>query len=161
MAMASIVEVPITLLEFWVLGQTCVPLLECSAPNTFTDRDAHNFAKEITCIMLEMLNQNSIEFQRTMMEKFLHLLSLQPLLPKFVQNQKRIQQCAAVCESIASAWSGLKFGIEKDKYVAQKIVKAIVVSSSGPVSLQATKSCLGMNKRTIQRVFRLKKLLDS
>jgi hypothetical protein len=86
MAMSSIAEVHVTLHEFWASRYTCAPFPKCSAPNTFIDKGAHNFAKEITCIMLNMLNQKSMEFQRTMMEKFLHLPSLQPLLPKFVQN---------------------------------------------------------------------------
>ncbi len=66
-----------------------------------------------------------------------------------------------VCDNITNAWSGLKFGIEKDKYVGQNAIEVVVMSSSGPKSLQATKSCLGMNKRTIQRAFRQRKLLDS
>jgi hypothetical protein len=45
----------------------------------------------------------------------------------------------------------LKFGIKKDKYVGRNVIEVVVVSSSGPKSLQAIKSCLGMYKRTIQR----------
>ncbi len=159
--MVSVVEVSTTTFpKFLASIQTCAPFPKCSASNTFTYKGAHNFAKEITCIMLEMLNQKSMEFQRTMMEKFLNLPSLQPLLLEFVQNPKKIQQCAIVCENIASAWSGLKFCIGKDKYVARNVVEPIMVSSSNPQSLQAIKSCLGMNKRTIQRASVWRKLLD-
>jgi hypothetical protein len=72
-----------------------------------------------------MLNPKTIEFQKIVMEK---LLCLHPLLLGFFQNQKQLQQCATICESISNAWSGLKYGIKKDKYVVCNVARVIVVS---------------------------------
>jgi len=92
------------------------------------------------------------------MEKLLCLPCLHPLLPRFFQNQKQLQQCAIVCESISSAWSGLKDGIEKDKYVVRNVAEIIVVSSSGLNCLHAWKSCLGTNKIIVHSVHQQKKV---
>jgi len=109
--------------------------------------------KEIVSIVLDMLNLKIVEFQKILMEKLLCLPCLHLLLLGFFQNQKQLQQCATVCESIFSAWSGLKYGITEDKYVAHNIV-----SSSGLNSLQARKCCLGMNKIIIHRAHQQKKV---
>jgi hypothetical protein len=64
-------------------------------------------------------------------EKFLCVESWQALLPKFIQNKKHLQQCATVCENITSVWSGLKYGVQKDKYIAHNVVEAVVVLVGG------------------------------
>jgi len=130
MAMANL-DIIAPLPKFWASIKTCTPFPKCSAPNTSSDKATHIFAKEIVSIVLDMLNPKTIEFQKIVMEKLLCLPCLHPLLPRFFPNQKQLQQCATVCESISSAWSGLKYGIEKDKYVVRNVVEVIVVSSSG------------------------------
>lgn len=84
---------------------------------------------------------------------------LHPLLLGFFQNQKQLQQCATICESISNAWSGLKYGIKKDKYVVRNVAKVIMVSSSGLNCLQARKRCLTMNKIIVHRMHQRKKLI--
>ncbi len=73
------------------------------------------------------------------MEKLLCLPCLHPLLLGLFQNQKQLQQCATIGESISNAWSGLKYAIEKDKYVIHNVVEAILVSFGGLNSLQVKK----------------------
>jgi len=139
--------------RFWASRETCTPFLECSALNTSSNKATHIFAKEIVSIVLDMLNLKIVEFQKIVMEKLLCLPCLHLLLPGFFQNQKQLQQCATVWESIFSAWSGLKYGIKEDKYVAHNIVLASSLNS-----LQAGKCCLGMNKIIIHRAHQQKKV---
>jgi hypothetical protein len=147
--------------RFWASTKACIPILECSAPNTGSNRVPHIFAKEIVSIVLDMLNPKTIEFQKIVMEKLLCLPCLHPHLLGFFQNQKQLQQCATVGESIYSAWTGLKYAIKKDKYVIRNVVEAIVVSFGDLNSLQAKNRCLGMNKIIVHRVHQRRKLIDS
>jgi len=150
MVMANL-DIIAPLPKLWASIKTCTPFLECSAPNTRFDKATHIFAKEIVSIVLDMLNPKTIEFQKIVMEKLLCLPCLHPLLFGFFQNQKQLQQCATICESISNAWSGLKYGIKKDKYVVHNVVGVIVVSYSGLNCLQAGKRCLGTNKIIVHR----------
>jgi hypothetical protein len=160
MAMANL-DIIAPLPRFWASIKTCIPLPKCNAPNTSFDKAAHIFAKEIVSIVLDMLNPKTIEFQKIMMEKLWCLPCLHPLLPGFFQNQKQLQQCATICKSIYNAWSGLKYGIKKDKYVVRNVAKVIVVSSSDLNCLQAGKCCLIMNKIIVHRMHQQKKLIYS
>jgi hypothetical protein len=63
--------------------------------------------------------------------------------------------------SLAKTLKGLKYGAGKDQYVAKNIIEAAMVSSNNIESLRATKSCLGMNRRTIKRSFERRKLFNS
>jgi hypothetical protein len=46
-------------------------------------------------------------------------------------------------------WGELKYGKGKDYYFAHHIVEAIVVSTQSSSSIQAAKSCVGLNYKSI------------
>jgi hypothetical protein len=51
-------------------------------------------------------------FEKLVCEPFLNLMLA------FVVNCKALQDCATICSSLAIAWSDLKYGNGKDKYLA-------------------------------------------
>ncbi len=54
-----------------------------------------------------------IFFEKLVCEPFLSLVML-----AFVLNYKAMQDCATICSSLAIAWSDLKYGNGKEKYLA-------------------------------------------
>jgi hypothetical protein len=73
---------------------------------------------------------------------------------------EKLLQCEDVCNSLAIAWKGLKYGAG-NIYVARNILEAIVTSTSSSTSLRVVGSCVGLNRRTLKRAFHQKQLLDA
>ncbi len=57
-------------------------------------------------------------FQKKVFEKCVCEPFSSPAMLAFVVNCKALQDCATVCSSLAIAWSDLKYGNGKDKYLA-------------------------------------------
>ncbi len=70
-------------------------------------------------------------------------------------------QCEIVCKSLKATWNSLKYGVGKDQYVAQNVVKAVVVSTSYLSRLTIVKKCVGLNRRSLRRVVHQRQMLDA
>ena len=69
--------------------------------------------------------------------------------------------CEAVCDSIASAWDHLKYGVGKDKYVARNVVEVAVVSTTSGSNMLGAGKCIGLNRRSLLRGSHRRQLLDA
>ncbi len=85
---------------------------------------------------------------------------LQSVMLDYVVRWKKLLQCNDVCNSLVIASKGLKHGVGKDIYVAQNVIEVAIVSTSSNTSLGATRSCIGLNKRTLRRGFYQRQVLD-
>jgi hypothetical protein len=63
-----------------------------------------------------------------------------------------LQDCATICSSLAIAWSDLKYGNGKDKYLAWNVVEVGVVSLGESMNVKAVGRCVGLKRRFLKRV---------
>jgi hypothetical protein len=82
-------------------------------------------------------------------------------MPNYVGKCENLLQCEDVCNSLATAWKGLKYGVGKDIYAARNVVEAIVISTSSSTNLWVVGSCVGFKRRALRRAFHHKQLLDA
>lgn len=59
------------------------------------------------------------------------------------------------------AWKGLKYGVGKDQYVVQNVVKATVVYTSSLFRLTTTRKCVGYNRISLIRAMCQRHMLDA
>ncbi len=73
-----------------------------------------SLATSSMCVQVtEVKHSKKKVFEKLVCEPF-----LSPAMLAFVVNCKALQDCATVCSSLAIAWSDLKYGNGKDKYLA-------------------------------------------
>lgn len=65
-----------------------------------------------------------------------------------------------MCDGLAQAWSRLKYGIGKDRFLARNVIEAIVISIGDDRCMRAAATCVGMNKRTVRRAIQRRSLLN-
>jgi hypothetical protein len=80
-----------------------------------------------------------------MFEKLLVFPVLQLIMLDYVVKREKLLQCEDVCNSLAIAWEGLKYGARKDIYATQNVVEVVVISTSLIIGLRAIGSCVGLN----------------
>lgn len=117
------------------------------------DRAAAVHARKLAYTLHEETLGKGSHYQRRVLEKLFDQGVLQPSLPDYVTNHKKLAQCQTVCDGLAEAWKGLKYGQGKDKYTARNVIEAAVVSVGDEKTLRAAATCIGMNKRTLRRAF--------
>ncbi len=101
------------------------------------DRAAAIYAKKLSHILHVCTSYRGQTFQKKVFEQLVCEPFLSPAMPAFVVNCKALQDCATVCSSLATAWSDLKYGNGKDKYLARNVVEAAVVSVGESVNVRA------------------------
>jgi hypothetical protein len=82
------------------------------------DRVTAIYAKKLSHILYVCTSYRGQTFQKKVFEKLVCEPFLSPAMLAFVVNCKALQDCATVCSSLAIAWSDLKYGNGKDKYLA-------------------------------------------
>ncbi|CAK9877268.1 unnamed protein product [Sphagnum jensenii] len=82
------------------------------------DRVTAIYAKKLSHILHVCTSYRGQTFQKKVFEKLVCEPFLSPAMLAFVVNCKALQDCATVCSSLAIAWSDLKYGNGKDKYLA-------------------------------------------
>jgi hypothetical protein len=92
-----------------------------------------------------------LEYQKAVLDKLLEQPLLQQVLPAVVVQREEIEQCRLICSGIADAWSKLKFGLGRDRYLARNVIEAAVIDVKDKRSAQAAAHRIGMNKRTLRR----------
>ena len=95
-----------------------------------------------------------------MIEKLLDQPLLHPALPECVLKQKELQYCRTICNGVADGWSSLKYGIGRDGYLARNVIEVAVISVGEEECMQAARTCVGMNKRTVRRAIKRRRRLN-
>lgn len=119
-------------------------------------RDALKLAytvNELTC-------GRGLQYQQAVLQKLLEQPLLQPALPESVVKRDDREHCRVVCNGIADAWSELKYGVGKDKYIARNVIEAAVISVDDSRTVLAASKCIGMNRRTLRRAVARRRLLN-
>ena len=129
-------------------------------PST-SSKAASRFGKNWAVSFLEETNTRGLEFQKMVVESILGSTALQHVMPEYVLKRKKLLGCEAVCDSIASAWDHLKFGVGKDKYVARNVVEVAVVSTTSGSNMLGAGKCIGLNRRSLLRGSHRRQLLDA
>lgn len=118
---------------------------------TLVHRAASQAAKALAFDLYSLTEEKGSEWQKIFFKKFLDQPVLQSVLPNFIAQREDLEQCRVVCDGLAQAWSGLKYGIGRDKKLARNVIEAAVISLEDERCFQAAASVLGMNRRTIRR----------
>jgi len=126
-----------------------------------SDKVASSYVNKVGLDLLCSTNVNGPKFQIKMFERLLALPVLQFAMPDYVVRHKELLQCEVVCNSLSTAWKGLKYGVGKDQYVAQNVVKVVVVSTSSLYGLKAARTHVGFNRRSLTRALHQMQLLDA
>ena len=119
-------------------------------------RDAAKLAftvNDLTC-------GRGLDYQRAVLKRLLEHPLLQPVFPESVVKRGELGQCQVVCNGIASAWLELKYGVGRDRYVARNVIEAAVISVDDSKSVQAASKCIGMNRRTLRRAVKRRRMLN-
>ncbi len=82
------------------------------------DRVTAIYAKKLSHIFHVHKYYRGQTFQKKVFEKSVCEPFSSPAMLAFVVNCKALQDCPTVCSSLAIAWSDLKYGNGKDKYLA-------------------------------------------
>jgi hypothetical protein len=53
-----------------------------------------------------------------------------------------------VCDGLAQALKGVKSRLGRDKVIARRVIKAVVISLDDVGGIKAVAFCIGLNKRT-------------
>ena len=122
---------------------------------------ASRFGKNWAVSLLQETNTRGLEFQKLVVESILGSAALQHVMPEYVLKRKKLLGCEVVCDSIASAWDHLKFGVGKDKYVARNVVEVAVVSTTSGSNMLGAGKCIGLNRRSLLRASHRRQLLDA
>lgn len=70
------------------------------------------------------------------------------------------EHCRVVCNGIAEAWSELKYGVGRDRYVARNVIEAAVIDVEDSRAAIAASRCIGMNRRTLRRAVARRRMLN-
>lgn len=81
-------------------------------------------------------------------------------VPEYVSKRRQLELSRVVCDGLAEAWSGLKYGIGKDRFLARNVIEAAVISIGDDRCMRAAATCVGMNKRTVRRAIQRRSLLN-
>jgi hypothetical protein len=79
----------------------------------------------------------------------------------YVVRHENLLQCEDVCNSLATTWKGLKYGVGKDIYVVHNVVEVAIISTSSSIGLRVVGSCVGLNRRALRRAFHRRQFLDA
>jgi hypothetical protein len=82
------------------------------------DRVTAIYSKKLSHIFLVRKRYRGQTFRKKVFEKLVCEPFLSPAILAFVVNCKALQDCATVCSSLVIAWSDLKYGNGKAKYLA-------------------------------------------
>ena len=126
-----------------------------------SSKAASRFGKNWALSLLQETNTRGLEFQKMVVESILGSTALQHVMPDYVLKRKKLLGCEVVCDSIASAWDHLKFGVGKDKYVARNVVEVAVVSTTSGSNMLGAGKCIGLNRRSLLRASHRRQLLDA
>ena len=126
-----------------------------------SSKAASRFGQNWAVSLLEETNTRGLEFQKKVVESILCSTALQHVMPKYVLKRKKLLGCEVVCDSIASAWDHLKFGVGKDNYLARNVVEAAVVSATSGSNMMGAGKCIGLNRRSLLRASHRRQLLDA
>ena len=117
-------------------------------------------ARELAFTVNELTSSRGLEYQQAVLQKLLEEPLLQSALPEAVVKSDEREHCRVVCNGIAEAWSELKYGVGKDKYVARNVIEAAVISVDDSRSVLAASRCIGMNRRTLRRAVSRRRMLN-
>jgi hypothetical protein len=124
------------------------------------DRAAMLHARELAILIHEETSARGLAYQKVVIEKLLDQPLLHPALPECVLKRKELQYCRTVCNGVADAWSSLKYGVGRDGYLARNVIEAAVISVGEEECMQAARTCVGMNKRTVHRAVERRRRLN-
>ncbi|KAH8950980.1 hypothetical protein BDL97_09G000700 [Sphagnum fallax] len=82
------------------------------------DRVTAIYSKKLSHIFHVRKRYRGQTFRKKVFEKLVCEPFLSPAILAFVVNCKALQDCATVCSSLVIAWSDLKYGNGKAKYLA-------------------------------------------
>lgn len=145
------------------LTQQTTSSTESSEPLNCTvsfDRAAAKHARDLAYTVNELTSGRGLEYQRAVLDKFLEHPLLAHVLPDSVLNRKRLEHCRIVCNGLADAWSGLKYGVGRDRYLARNVIEAAVISVKDDECIQAAARCIGMNRKTLRRALKRRHSLN-
>lgn len=123
-------------------------------------RAAAAHAKKVAFNISEETGNRGEEYQRVFFQKLIEQLVLENVVPDYVSQRRQLQLSRVVCDGLAQAWSGLKYGIGRDRYLARNVIEAAVISIGDERCMRAAATCVGMNKRTIRRAIQRRSLLN-
>ncbi|KAG0572174.1 hypothetical protein KC19_VG074600 [Ceratodon purpureus] len=117
-------------------------------------------AKALVHDIHSMTAERGLEYQRMVFLRMLEQPLLQPILPNFVIKRKKLQDCQVVCTGVANAWSDLKYKVGRDRSLARAVIEAAVMCLEDERCVQAAAKCIGMNRKTLRRGVRRRRLLN-
>lgn len=123
-------------------------------------RAAAAHAKRLATAICEETGPRGEEYQRILIAKFLEQPVLKNVVPEYVAERRALQLSRVVCDGLQQAWSGLKYGIGRDRTLARNVIEAAVISIGDERCMRAAATCVGMNKRTIRRAIQRRTLLN-
>jgi hypothetical protein len=124
------------------------------------NRAAAAHAKRLAFALAEETGKRGLQYQRVVLKKLLEQPTLREALPDFVSQKRELEDCRVVCDGLADAWSGLKYGIGRDRYLARNVIEAAVISIGDDRCMRAAGRCIGMNRRTLRRAKQRRDLLN-
>lgn len=127
---------------------------------TLLHRAAAAHAKKIALRISEETGTKGEEYQRVFLQKLIEQPVLANVVPDYVSQRRQLQLSGVVCDGLAQAWSRLKYGIGRDRFLARNVIEAAVISIGDERCMRAAATCIGMNKRTIRRAIRRRSLLN-
>ena len=117
-------------------------------------------ARELAYTVNELTAGRGLEYQRAVLLKLLEQPLLRPALPEAVVKMDEREHCRVVCNGIAEAWSALKYGVGRDRYMARNVIEAAVVDVKDARAATAASRCIGMNRRTLRRAIARRRMLN-
>ena len=123
-------------------------------------RAAAAHAKKVAFSISAETGTRGEEYQRVFLQKLIEQPVLARVVPEYVSQRRQLQLSGVVCDGLAQAWSGLKFGIGKDRTLARNVIEAAVISIGDERCMRAAANCVGMNKKTIRRAIHRRALLN-
>lgn len=123
-------------------------------------RAAAAHAKKMATMICEETGSRGEEYQKIFIQKLLEQPLLENVVPEYVSQRRTLQLSKVVCDGLAHAWSGLKYGIGKDRTLARNVIEAAVISIGDDRCMRAAATCVGMNKKTIRRAIQRRALLN-
>lgn len=124
------------------------------------NRAAAAHAKRLAFALAEDTGKRGLQYQRAVFKKLLEQRILREVLPDFVLQKRELEECRVVCNGLADAWSGLKYGIGRDRFLARNVIEAAVISIGDDRCMRAAGRCVGMNRRTVRRAMQRRDLLN-
>lgn len=123
-------------------------------------RAAAAHAKKVAFKLSEDTSARGEEYQRVFFQKLIEQPLLETLVPEYVKQRRQLELSRVVCDGLAQAWSGLKYGIGRDRFLAKNVIEAAVISIGDDRCMRAAATCVGMNKKTVRRAIQRRSLLN-